>query len=176
MCMKTFSRFPAALILSAVLAVPALAQDSTEVAEAGEMQPTETAPLDPVLQWQEDPTLVFDAADVDLDAFRWIARPVVVFGESPFDPQFQQQMDLLTARPEALAERDVVLIVDTDPAARTDARQRLRPRAFMLTLIGKDGQIELRKPAPWDVRELSRSIDKMPLRQQEMRDRRSTEG
>ncbi len=42
----------------------------------------------------------------------------------------------------------------------------------MLVLVGKDGSVYLRKPFPWDVRELSRSIDKMPLRQQEMRDRR----
>ena len=40
----------------------------------------------------------------------------------------------------------------------------------MLTVIGKDGGVKLRKPFPWDVRELSRSIDKMPLRQQEIRD------
>ena len=170
-------RFPLAALLLAVLVPPAFAQEAAEVvADAGEAQTAPAEALDPVLRWQEDPTLVFDAADVELDAFRWIARPVVVFGESPFDPQFQQQMDLLGARPEALAERDVVLIVDTDPAAETEVRQRLRPRAFMLALIGKDGQIELRKPAPWDVRELSRSIDKMPLRQQEMRDRRGTDG
>jgi hypothetical protein len=43
----------------------------------------------------------------------------------------------------------------------------------MLVLIGKDGQIELRKPAPWDVREITRSIDKMPLREQEVEDRRA---
>ena len=39
-------------------------------------------------------------------------------------------------------------------------------------LIGKDGTVYLRKPFPWSVREISRSIDKMPLRQQEIRDRR----
>ena len=49
-------------------------------------------------------------------------------------------------------------------------RRKFRPRGFMLTLIGKDGEVELRKPFPWDVREISRSIDKMPLRQQEIRD------
>ncbi|MEO0922698.1 MAG: DUF4174 domain-containing protein, partial [Pseudomonadota bacterium] len=42
----------------------------------------------------------------------------------------------------------------------------------MLALVGKDGTIKLRKPVPWDVRELSRVIDKMPMRQQEVRDRR----
>jgi len=55
-------------------------------------------------------------------------------------------------------------------------RRELRPRGFMLALVGKDGQIKLRKPAPWDVRELSRSIDKMPMRQQEIRDRRQVDG
>jgi hypothetical protein len=41
-----------------------------------------------------------------------------------------------------------------------------------LILIGKDGQVYLRKPLPWNVREISRSIDKLPQRQQEVRDRR----
>lgn len=121
--------------------------------------------------WEADRTRVFDASEVDLEDFRWIARPIVVFGESPFDPTFQRQMDLILDRVDELAERDVVLITDTDPAALSAIRERLRPRSFMLALIGKDGEIKLRKPAPWDVRELSRSIDKMPLRLQEMRDR-----
>jgi hypothetical protein len=43
----------------------------------------------------------------------------------------------------------------------------------MLTLIGKDGEVKLRKPFPWDVREISRSIDKMPMRQREIRERGS---
>ena len=47
-------------------------------------------------------------------------------------------------------------------------RERLRPRDFMLVVMGKDGEIELRKPNPWPGREISRSIDKMPLRQQEI--------
>jgi hypothetical protein len=49
-------------------------------------------------------------------------------------------------------------------------RTKLRPRGFMVVLIGKDGGVKLRKPFPWDVREFSRSIDKMPMRQQELRD------
>ena len=76
---------------------------------------------------------------------------------------------------EELALRDVVVIFDTDPAGRSDTRLRLRPRGFMLALMGKDGAIKARKPSPWDVRELSRSIDKMPMRQQEMQDRRGVD-
>lgn len=127
-------------------------------------------------RWRADPTQVFDAADVDLSSLIWEARPVVVFAQSPNDPQFRQQLDLLMRDIDELALRDVIVITDTDPSAQTAARLRLRPRAFMLVLIGKDGQTKLRKPTPWDVRELSRSIDKMPLRQQEIEDRRGSDG
>ncbi len=46
----------------------------------------------------------------------------------------------------------------------------MRPAGFMLVLVGKDGGIKLRKPSPWDVREITRSIDKMPMRQREIRE------
>ncbi|MEO0937949.1 MAG: DUF4174 domain-containing protein [Pseudomonadota bacterium] len=105
----------------------------------------------------------------DLEQFLWTHRPVVVFADSPFDPAFTEQMELLRARPDALAARDVVVLVDTDPAAASALRRTLRPRGFMLAIVGKDGRVALRKPRPWDVREITRSIDKMPIRQQEIR-------
>ncbi len=120
---------------------------------------------------QEVETLaVLDAKDVALSDFQWLARPIVVFANTPADPRFKEQMEKLLARPDPLIERDVVVITDTDPEGRSDIRLALRPRSFMLVLIAKDGTVNLRKPFPWDVRELSRAIDKMPLRQQEMRD------
>lgn len=112
-------------------------------------------------------------AEMELSDFLWVSRPVIVFAESPNDPRFKKQMDLLNALPEELVKRDVVVITDTAPDAETPIREKLRPRGFMLVLIGKDGTILLRKPSPWDVRELTRSIDKLPARQQEMRDRRA---
>jgi hypothetical protein len=36
-------------------------------------------------------------------------------------------------------------------------------------LIGKDGQTKLRKPLPWSIREISRAIDKMQIRQDEIK-------
>jgi len=72
-----------------------------------------------------------------------------------------------------LAERDVIVSTDTDRAIMSDVRTTLRPRGYMMALVGKDGRVALRKPSPWSVRELSRSIDKMPLRQQEISDRRT---
>lgn len=131
---------------------------------------------DVLAAWQADHTQVFDATDVDPKALIWQARALVVFGESPDDPQFLRQMDLLSARMDDLAERDVIIITDTNPDAPSALRLQLRPRAFSMVLISKDGRVALRKPAPWSIRELSRSIDKMPLRQQEISDRRLGRG
>lgn len=107
-----------------------------------------------------------------LEDFLWRARPVVVFADSEFDPRYTEQIALLQEGAAELFERDVVVLTDTDPDAMSPLRTELRPRGFMLVLIGKDGAIRLRKPFPWDAREISRSIDKTPLRQQEVRIRR----
>ncbi|MCV6596839.1 MAG: DUF4174 domain-containing protein [Mangrovicoccus sp.] len=112
----------------------------------------------------------------DLDAFLWTARPIVVFADTPNDPRFVKQLELLEADKEELWIRDVVVLTDTDPKARSPLRTQLRPRGFQLVLIGKDGQVKLRKPAPWSVREITRQIDKMPLRRQEIRDAKDAAG
>ena len=130
----------------------------------------ETAETPGVLaQWQEDSAQAFEAYDTSLDEFEWLARPVVVFADSPVDPRFQQQLEYLVDGMDQLVERDVVVLLDTDPDRRSEIRTQLRPRGFMLVIMGKDGEVELRKPLPWDVREITRTIDKMPLRQQEIR-------
>jgi hypothetical protein len=121
--------------------------------------------------FQPDLPLVIQAADItDLSEFIWKKRLVVVFADSVDDPAFIEQMELLVRGAEDLTARDVVVIVDTDPAARSDIRLRMRPRGFMLTIVGKDGNVALRKPFPWHVREITRSIDKMPIRQREIRE------
>lgn len=109
------------------------------------------------------------ASTVDLNEFLWKKRPLVVFANSPEDPAFGEQMRMLAARWPELAARDVVVITDTDPAAATAVRTKLRPRGFSLVLIEKDGSTGFRKPLPWDGREITRAIDKMPLRREEIR-------
>ncbi len=121
-------------------------------------------------RWEADRTQVFDAAEIDLEELRWVARPVIVFANTEANPAFARQLELLAERTDELAQRDVILITDTSPDDRSALRTKLRPRGFQLTLIGKDGGVKLRKPFPWDVRELTRQIDKMPMRQQEIRD------
>ncbi len=143
------------IALAALIALPAAAQDQTVLE-----------------RWTEDRTQVFDGAEINLDELTWEVRPLVIFADTPSDPRFQQQMDLILAEVDRLAERDVIIIVDTDDETMSDVRTTLRPRGYMMALVSKDGRVALRKPEPWSVRELSRSIDKMPLRQQEISDRR----
>lgn len=154
--MKTFLAFVFAIILPT---------GAFAVGEDAEAEP------DPIARWQADPEIILDGADIDLAAFQWIARPVVVFADSPSDPRFARQLELLTARIGELVERDIVVITDADPAGKSALRTKLRPRGFMLVLIDKDGGVKLRKAAPWDVRELTRIIDKTPERQREVRER-----
>ena len=115
--------------------------------------------------------IIRPAGEAELGEFMWTSRPLVVFADTPADPRFVEQMELLAEDLDMLAEREVVVLTDTDPDARSPVRQKLRPRGFMLVLIGKDGQVELRKPLPWTVREITRSIDKMPIRQREIQER-----
>lgn len=117
-----------------------------------------------------DTALFFSMDEVDLEQFKWKKRPVVVFADSDLDPAFVEQMALLQARTAELQARDVVIITDTEPDTLSDLRRKLRPRGFMLVLINKEGTVNVRKPFPWSVREITRSIDKMPIRQREIRE------
>ncbi len=140
-----------ALFISLLLATPVVALDVSEPEEA------------PLLQ-------ILDAGDISLEQYLWTHRPIVVFADSPFDPRFQEQIELLESDAEELFIRDVVVITDTCPEDCSGLREKLRPRGFSLVLIGKDGQVKLRKPAPWDVREITHAIDKWPIRLKEIRD------
>ena len=117
----------------------------------------------------EHPRIVSGEA-ADLSEFLWINRPLIVFADTPADPRFIEQMEYISERLDALADRDVIVLTDTNPKAGGTLRKQLRPRGFMLVLIGKDGTKYLRKPFPWNVREITRVIDKLPMRQQEIRD------
>ena len=106
--------------------------------------------------------------DTDLSSYQWTHRPIVVFANSPEDVNYTRQIKMLKSELNQLLVRDVVVLTDTNPSEVSPLRELLRPRGFGLLLIGKDGQVKLRKPFPWSVRELSRAIDKMPMRRQEL--------
>jgi hypothetical protein len=113
------------------------------------------------------------AADVSLDDELWVSRPVLLFAPRADDPLLFRQLAALEEEWPALAERDVVVIVDTDPAGESDARSRIRPHGFMMVLLSKDGTVAQRKPSPWSARALIHALDKMPLRIEVAKERRA---
>ena len=141
------------LILTLGLALPAFAQETTP---------------DPTPEPEAPALVVLDAAETTLEDHLWVSRPIVIFADTPRDPRFQDQLDLLLARPEPLIERDVIVILDADPDARSEVRLALRPRGFSMVILQRDGNVALRKPTPWDVRAIMRAIDNLPLRLEEM--------
>ncbi len=148
--MRPLTRTLHALLFTALLPLTALAQDTG----------TEPPAFGPVA-----------AADAGLDAQLFVKRPVVVFADSPNDPNFLRQMELLSRAYPDLEERDVILVTDTDPAADSEWRHKLRPRGFSLVIMDKDLAPVIRKPNPWTVREITAAIDKLPLRRQEVLER-----
>lgn len=148
----------------ALFATPLPAQDSGSgdiaMADADRTE-AETEAVDPM-----EPR---DAADLTLDEFLWVARPIIVFADTPADPRFREQLQLLAQRPDPLLERDVVIIIDADPSARSAIRTELRPRGFSLVVLQKDGNVGFRRPSPRDVREIVRGIDNFSFRQEELR-------
>ena len=109
---------------------------------------------------------------MELNEFAWKNRLVVVFANSQEDVRFQTQIEFLKTDLAALAEREIIVLTDPDPANDSLLRKKFRPRSFTLLIIGKDGQVKLRKPFPWDIRALSRAIDKMPMRRQEIKSKK----
>ncbi len=123
----------------------------------------------PILSLAENNVIFVEVTkDTDLSSYQWTHRPIVVFANSPEDVNYTSQIKMLESGLNQLLVRDVVVLTDTNPSEVSPLRELLRPRGFALLLIGKDGQVKLRKPFPWSVRELSRAIDKMPMRRQEL--------
>ena len=96
----------------------------------------------------------------DIQNLIWEKRPLLVFSNSHLDPNLKQQIKMFASDPNALLSRDVQVFVDDTSEPKSNLRKRFRPKGFLIILIGKDGQIKLRKNTPWSAREITRVIDK----------------
>lgn len=161
--MKAVARRPFLALMA--LAIPAF----TLTARADEAP----ASADPTPDPTEAPPAFgpVPASEVVEAELLFLRRPVIVFADSPNDPAFLRQMELLTRHYPQFEARDVILITDTDPATPSELRRKLRPRGFSLVLMDKDWRPSIRKPLPWDGREIINSIDKMPIARSEALER-----
>ena len=75
--------------------------------------------------WADDITagLIRPAGDSNLSEFVWKNRVIMVFADSPQDPAFVRQIELLETRPDELTARDVVVLTDTDPDELSPVRK-----------------------------------------------------
>ena len=121
-------------------------------------------------------------------------RVLLLFAPSDRDPRYVQQMQMLAHHGAEMKERDLVLIpvvTEAGPQITAEtlrvirgpglsdeeqllARQRfhLAPEAFATILLGKDGGEKLRVTAPVSMDRLNRTIDAMPMRKDEMKERK----
>ncbi|MEL6977220.1 MAG: DUF4174 domain-containing protein [Pseudomonadota bacterium] len=124
------------------------------------------------------------ASAAPLSEFAWSARPLLVFGAAWDAPDISAQRQALSDAADGLREREVLVLyvlpnrIVLDRAETTIAPVALRDAFgvdegdFAVLLIGKDTGVKLRETTPVAPTRLFDLIDAMPMRRNEMRNRR----
>ncbi|MBO6813502.1 MAG: DUF4174 domain-containing protein [Rhizobiaceae bacterium] len=104
----------------------------------------------------------------DISAYKGEKRPLIVFTSRDTHRKYSKQIKILEGARPALEERDVAVLVDTEKTPASTLRLEFLPGEFMVVLVGKDGEVKLKSTEPVSIDELVETIDRMPMRQQEM--------
>lgn len=125
------------------------------------------------------------AAADGLSSVRWEYRPLLLFTPTPLDNRLSRQTTILANDDRGLIDRRLaVFVVERNrvvtlfgaPAPEANAKRlRLRFRvpdaSFRVVLIGLDGGAKLTSDAPVTAETLFSTIDAMPMRRRELRER-----
>ena len=120
-----------------------------------------------------------------LDPVRWRYRPLLVFTPTDAGARLSRQTTMLANDAAGLTDRDIaVYVVEPDrvftafgapsPGARArELRRQFRvpDDRFRVILVGLDGGAKLTRDAVITTEELFATIDAMPMRQRELRER-----
>ena len=125
---------------------------------------------------------------VTLAGLRDRARVLLFFAASSADTSLAAQLRILNAHTAELRDRDLVPLalpyrVAAGPASTAAQlshaeaevvrrRFHVAPGDFLVVLLGKDGNAKLRSRTPVPIAQLNQTIDSMPMRQGEMRERK----
>ena len=117
-----------------------------------------------------------------LAAQRDQTRPLLIFAPKSDDAQMGIQLRILVEHAAEAGDRQIVAIalpyhspspsdVQLSPTEAESARRRFHidPGAFAVILLGKDGGPKLRADKPISMTRLEKTIDAMPMRQDEVR-------
>ncbi len=118
---------------------------------------------------------------INLAAYRWRNRLVLVFAPTATDTAYLEQVAAFAGHDADNADRD--LLIGQFPAqglsqfngreiasgAAATLRQQLAVErgSFAVLLIGKDGGVKVRSDRPLTAAQIFATIDQMPMRQQE---------
>lgn len=126
------------------------------------------------------------AMPLDLDQFQWKNRLLFLFAPNRNHPLFEALHKSLAAQKTEAADRDLVVfeILESGPSSMNtnyldpQAGQKLRDKfdvqrgRFAVILVGKDGGIKLNRREPTQLADIFALIDAMPMRQDEMRQKK----
>jgi hypothetical protein len=119
---------------------------------------------------------------VTLRGLRDRVRPLLVFAPKPDDARLEIQIRTLEQHAAEVQDRDMLAIalpfrspsptaaqLTPDDAEAARRRFHVAPDEFAVILLGKDGGSKLRSDEPLSMDQLNRTVDAMPMRQDEMR-------
>jgi hypothetical protein len=130
------------------------------------------------------------ASSLDLSQFQWKNRLLFLFSPKRDHPFFDILHKSLTSRQAEVADRDLVIfeILESGPSSINtnsldpQTAQSLRDKfdiarsEFTVILIGKDGGIKLNRQDQTRLEDVFALIDAMPMRQEEMRQKKRRNG
>lgn len=113
---------------------------------------------------------------------KWKVRVLIVTASSPLNVGYKRQDQLLTKGKKGMKERDLVIYrlysdhwldpkinkISEEEAQAIYKNYDIDPDTFSVILIGKDGEVKMRKNDIISTREIFQLIDSMPMRQQEL--------
>jgi hypothetical protein len=122
---------------------------------------------------------------VDLTAYQWKNRLLILFAPAENDLGYQSFKEQLQRRTQEIRDRDLLTfdVFETGegrlahPPLTKEQVLFLRKKCAMVSgqriviLIGKDGEVKLRRELPLELSEIFSVIDAMPMRQREIRER-----
>ncbi len=123
------------------------------------------------------------AQGADLTSYRWQHRLLLAFATHPSDTDFTLFAESLSARRDAVQDRDLVVgqifkrgpsqlgerSLPSEEAQSLRRRFGIRSAKFTVVLIGKDGGVKMVHEGRVDLEAIFARIDAMPMRRQEMR-------
>ncbi len=133
--------------------------------------------------------LVYDGRDIlamDLSQFQWKHRLLFLFAPDASHPYFVLMQNEIAEQTDAVKERDLLIFeileqgasrLDSAPLDRQSAvsirdQFAISPQAYSAILVGKDGGVKLKRDKYVSLASVFGLIDSMPMRQNEMRQRK----